>query len=349
MKICVYAISKNEEQFVERFYKSCKGADLVVLCDTGSTDLTELLARNAGMTVYNISVNPWRFDQARNIALGLIPQDIDVCISLDLDEVLMPGWREEIERVWTEQTTRLQYRYDWGRSHIFNATKIHKRHGYAWQNYCHEMIYPDPRSPEVWATTDFLLITHLPDDSKSRGNYLSLLEADVKQNPHSSRNTFYLGREYFFAGQYQKSIDTFIYYLDMPESTWYHERSFALRTMAKCHQSLARLHEAKVVAEIATKEAKNLRENWCLLAEIAQKQEDWRLSFASATRALNIHQRDYAYTSDESVWGSRPYDAAAIAAHYLGLKDSAKKYGQQALDLDPENPRLQSNMSWYSK
>ena len=44
-KICVYAICKNEEKFVERWYNSMKEADYIVVLDTGSTDKTiELLA-----------------------------------------------------------------------------------------------------------------------------------------------------------------------------------------------------------------------------------------------------------------------------------------------------------------
>ena len=45
MKIAVYAISKNESQFVERFCKSAVDADLIVIADTGSTDNTVELAK----------------------------------------------------------------------------------------------------------------------------------------------------------------------------------------------------------------------------------------------------------------------------------------------------------------
>ena len=82
MKIAVYAISKNEEEFVERFCASAKEADLILIADTGSTDNTVGLARSLGATVYDISVRPWRFDKARDTALNLIPGDYDVCISL---------------------------------------------------------------------------------------------------------------------------------------------------------------------------------------------------------------------------------------------------------------------------
>ena len=85
MKICVYAISKNEARFVKRFCDSAKDADLILIADTGSTDDTIQLAMNAGARVYDICVKPWRFDKARDTALALVPGDFDICISLDLD------------------------------------------------------------------------------------------------------------------------------------------------------------------------------------------------------------------------------------------------------------------------
>ena len=39
-KICVYAIAKNEEQFVDRWVDSMSEADVIVVLDTGSTDRT---------------------------------------------------------------------------------------------------------------------------------------------------------------------------------------------------------------------------------------------------------------------------------------------------------------------
>ena len=136
MKIAVYAISKDEEKFVERFCASAKEADLILIADTGSTDGTVAEAQRCGATVHHICITPWRFDLARNAALALVPRDIDVCVSLDLDEVLEPGWREEIERVWTEKTTRLRYMFDWGVGIKFKYEKIHARHGYMWHHPC---------------------------------------------------------------------------------------------------------------------------------------------------------------------------------------------------------------------
>ena len=40
MKVCVYAISKNEEKFAERWAKSMREADEIYVLDTGSRDKT---------------------------------------------------------------------------------------------------------------------------------------------------------------------------------------------------------------------------------------------------------------------------------------------------------------------
>jgi len=169
MKICVYAISKNEEMFVERFCNSAKDADLILIADTGSTDMTADLAQDCGAQVHEICITPWRFDDARNAALALIPKDIDVCVSLDLDEELQPGWREEIERVWTKGTTRLRYGFDWGAGIVFKYEKIHARHGYRWTHPCHE--YPIPYLiDEQYADTDMLMVIHKPDKPRAVAN-----------------------------------------------------------------------------------------------------------------------------------------------------------------------------------
>ena len=68
MKIAVYAISKNEEKFVERFCDSAKNADVILIADTGSTDNTVSLATNCGATVHEILVN--HNGRPRNIVLA---------------------------------------------------------------------------------------------------------------------------------------------------------------------------------------------------------------------------------------------------------------------------------------
>lgn len=343
MKIAVYAISKNEEMFVERFCASAKDADLILIADTGSTDKTVALAEKCGATVSNITITPWRFDDARNAALALLPRDIDVCVSLDLDEELQPGWRKEIERVWTEGATRLRYKFDWGAGIAFYYEKIHARHGYRWVHPCHE--YPIPYLiDEVYAQTDMLLVVHKPDPTKSRGQYLHLLEMSVKEDPHDPRNAFYYARELSFHAKWAESIRECERYLALPGANWPNERCYAYRVMSRCYSELGDWANAIRCARLGVIEAPNTREPWCEVATIAYRQHQWAECYGAAMSALAITNKELVYTVDPEVWGAKPHDLAAIAAYHLGLKDAAVLHAENALSHDPQNERLKSNL-----
>lgn len=345
MKIAVYAISKNEEQFVKRFCESAKEADVVLIADTGSTDNTVQVAKECGAQVYNICINPWRFDKARDTALALIPSDVDVCVSLDLDEELQPGWREEIERVWKEDTTRLRYKFDWGCGIAFYYEKIHHRKGYHWHHPCHEYPVPDVRTKEVWAQTDMLLVIHKPDPTKSRGQYLDLLHLAVTEDPRCPRNAFYYARELTFYRKWQEAIDALNKYLAMPEATWPNERCYAMRLLGKSYDEMG--WDGLVWHRRACAEAPNTREPWCDLAMACYRKGLWEECFAATSNALKIKNKEAVYTMDPTVWGALPHDLLSIAAHKLGMKEEAIKHGEIAVQFEPNNERLVKNLEYY--
>ena len=97
MKVIVYAISKNEEKFVDRWVNSMQEADEIIVLDTGSTDHTVEELKKRGVIVYQETIFPWRFDTARNESLAKVPKDADICVATDLDEVFVPGWRAVLE------------------------------------------------------------------------------------------------------------------------------------------------------------------------------------------------------------------------------------------------------------
>ena len=349
LKICVYAISKNEAHFAERFCTSAKDADLILIADTGSTDGLPEEARKYGAVVHDICITPWRFDLARNAALALIPRDFDVCISLDIDEVLQPGWREEIERVWIKgHTTRLRYMFDWGCGIQFYYEKIHAKHGYMWHHPCHEYPVNDGRIAEVWAQTDMLLAVHMPDPTKSRGQYMDLLELSVQEDPDCPRNAFYYARELSFHSRWYESIQACKNYLALPRATWMNERCYAYRVMGRSYSEIGLPDEAEKAFQMAASEAPNTREPWCELALLMYRQHRWEECFAYAMRALRIVNREQVYTCDPAVWGAQPHDLAAIGAWHLGLKDMAIEHGQKAVELEPNDERLRANLEWFT-
>jgi glycosyltransferase involved in cell wall biosynthesis len=347
LRICVYAISKNEEMFVERFCQSAKDADLILIADTGSTDGTVKKAVKNGAYVQTICITPWRFDDARNAALALIPKDTDVCISLDLDEELQPGWREEIERVWTEGTTRLRYGFDWGAGIVFKYEKIHARHGYRWTHPCHE--YPIPYMiEERYADTDMLMVIHKPDPTKSRGQYLPLLEMSVREDPVDPRNAFYYARELSFHGQWQRAIEECERYLALPGANWPNERCYAYRVMARCYNELGDWDNAIKSARLGVVEAPYTREPWCEIAKLAYQRQQWAECYGAAKSALAIEHRELVYTVDPEVWGAMPHDYASIAAYHLGMKEEAIRQGELALSHSPNDERLKANLVYFT-
>ena len=148
-KICIYAICKNEEKYVDKWYNSIKDADKIFVLDTGSSDNTiEKLKSKEKVIVNKEIINPWRFDIARNKSLDMVDLDTDICICLDLDEVLLPCWREELEKLWQKNTTRASYTYNWSLDEnnnplvTFYIDKIHRRTGYKWTHPVHEVLTP---------------------------------------------------------------------------------------------------------------------------------------------------------------------------------------------------------------
>jgi len=147
MKIAVISIAKNESKHVDRWFNSAKDADALIVLDTGSSDTTVDRCKQLGITVHERQYETWRFDTARNDLLALVPDDIDFVINLDLDEVLVDGWRAHLEGV-DPKVTRPRYKYVWNwledgsEGLVYSGDKIHTRHGYL------AKLIPDER--EVW-------------------------------------------------------------------------------------------------------------------------------------------------------------------------------------------------------
>jgi tetratricopeptide (TPR) repeat protein len=225
--------------------------------------------------------------------------------------------------------------------------KIHARHGYHWHHPCHEYPRPDGRIEEVWAYTEKLLVSHHPDPTKSRGQYIDLLELSVKEDPFCPRNAFYYARELSFHGKWKEAIAACKSYLNMPNATWMNERCYALRVMGKCHQEVDDWKAAENAFHMACVEAPNTREPWCELALLMYRQNRWAECFAFSMRALQITSREMVYTCDPTVWEHWPHDLAAISAWHLGMKDIAVEQAELAVEKSPNDLRLKANLKLF--
>lgn len=350
-KVCVYAICKNEEQFVDRWMDSMGEADEIVVTDTGSTDKTAEKLRARGAVVYVNEVKPWRFDVARNISLDHVPDDADICVCTDLDEVLVKGWRECLEKAWKPDTDRGRYIFNWslkpdGTPGVqFVYFKVHKKKDYRWKSPVHEYLAYVGGTSEKVVFIDGMVLNHYPDNSKSRSSYLPLLETAAREDPEDDRMNYYLGREYMYNGQWKKCIDTLKGYLKLKRAVWNDERSAAMRWIASSYSKLPDNGEAYRWYYRAIAEAPYMRDPYVEFARLGYFLGDWELTFFMVEEALKIKNRSQTYVNMDYSWDFTPYDLGAISCYWLGMLEKSRDYAKTALSYSPDDERLKNNLA----
>lgn len=360
-KICVYAICKNEEKFVDIWVESMKEADLIVVTDTGSTDGTVEKLKSLGVTVFEETISPWRFDVARNISLAHVPEDVDICVCTDLDERFIPGWREKLESAWEKNESKGavsktgRYIYNWslkdnGTPDIqFHYFKVHERLGFRWKCPVHEYIEYVGKAPLKIVFIEGMVLNHYPDASKSRSSYLPLLEMAVKEDSKDSRMRYYLGREYMYTAQWENCITTLNEYLEMPSSSWKDERCAAMRWIAKSYQRLGRISDAYYWYFNAIAEQPEMRDPFVEFARFCILQKDWAMAYFLSKEALKITERSSTFVNMGYSWDYTPNDICAVSAFYMGIFDESKIQAEAALQFDPANERLINNLRLCGK
>lgn len=352
LRIAVYGICLNEAANVDGYMASAADADLVVMADTGSSDDTADRFRQAGAIVHDLRVIPWRFDDARNAALALVPADVDVCIALDLDNRLPPGWRALVEAAFVPPVNQLVYASVWARTadgapRRFLDNRIHARAGFRWIGPCHEYLAPSGGPVHV-ASVPELAIEQAMDVGKSRAQYLPLLQMAVAERPDDRRAAHYLGRELAFTGRLAEAIAEFERYLAMAPPRHDAERSATLRLMAECARGLGDAERALALCHQAVEENPTLRGAWTDLAAAHYGAENWDACWATARQAAG--RPDVVGTYGEEAWSAvLPEDLAAISGWKLGHRAEALAFGRAALAKAPGSERIRANVAQMAK
>ena len=222
---------------------------------------------------------------ARTTALSLLPVDVDVCIKLDLDERLQPGWRPNLKKrgFRAQRGCAIWYTWNWKAPGVpdvvFRSDLIHARAGYIWRYPTHEIL--DTTLTQVMAESE--LAIHQFPETKPRPNDLPLLELAAREN-RCSRTLFYLGREHSFRQEWPACQKVLEDYLLLPDARWTPERSHAMRLIgwSRKHQG----DEAGATAWFlrACAEDPYLRENWLDLAETLYAAKDWAGCYYASER-----------------------------------------------------------------
>lgn len=339
MKVAVYAIALNEEMFIERWATSARDADLLIIGDTGSTDRTVELAKSMKITVIDASVKPWRFDTARNTVLNNIPKDFDWCIALDLDEVLVDGWRDALENCPTEiNLPEYYFVHDWlsedREGLAYYARKVHRRNDFEWRLPIHECLYP---VENIVAVTKFIpnfKIHHYPDtrNKEHRKQPLDLLDIAINEDPKNTTVLFYWSRTHYQNGNWDKAYEGFIRILELIKNQ---DISFDRVKIAaeKIMRYLAHIdvdnREKWLIDACAC--CPDKREPWAVLAEYYFFNKDYKRCLDAAEKAFLITKHKFEYECEPFAWSYKIYEFAALSAYALNLNDKGEYYKQETL------------------
>lgn len=369
-KICVYAICKNEKQFVEKWLNNMSEADYVVVLDTGSTDGTyEMLQQDKRVTKVEQKIyDNFRFDVARNDSMKLCPDDANILICTDFDELLNPGWAKILRDSWNskytngETITRGIYLYAWNHTssgepcNMFIYDKIHTR-DYHWIYPVHEVLMPNKTEEEGFheVRLDFgtsIFLQHYQDTTKPRRFYFDLLKLSCEENPDDSHARMLLAREYLLKKEYESAIEEYLKVLQMPDVNQPNKRLVllgALFHISLCYESINNYDECIWYCQEFIKEDPTYRDPYFLMSEVYNLMGMYTLGNACVKAGFEYGIRKYDWVENGGSWTGWGYDLLAVSSFYTGKVDLAIENGNKALEYDPDNPRILKNQNIYMK
>lgn len=358
VKVCLYAICKNEEKNVDEWMAYADEADFIYVLDTGSEDgtLTKLsyFAQEDPKVRFSAidfseTERGFRFDDARNKSIELAEEafpEADVFLTTDLDERLDPGWAGLIREGWSKSGHMQRIGYSWAMegAKVLSTRNWGHARGWRWKYPCHEVMIRG-YDGDIWYKPDErldlcdkLVVWHHKDFAKPRDFYLDLLRkrADEYRDVPSYA---YLVREYSYRQDWEAILD------------WEHDIEQAIAGKEGNEAMTCCVYIA--MAHSFLKHADGEAEKWYKLA--LEKDDKFRFAwFEYAMHMDRMGDREGAYrllkegyeksvrivhvifVDQEDMWTWRYLDWCGVEAYWLDELDEAAVWFGKALEKAPE-------------
>ena len=363
VKVCVYAICKNEEKFVERWLEAVDEADYIAVLDTGSTDNTKNLfdeysLNNPGKLIFKCYDygNDFRFDTARNDSLKLVPFDTDVCVVFDLDQVPITGWSNIVRKQFNIKGLPSGYIIDHDEDgneiRRWRSKNVHPNSPYyIWTKPIHEGIHYIKEENEFndCFCNDFI-INHYPDTSKDRSLYTDLLRKAVAENPADPYYVNYLGLELSKNGHEEEAVEI---YKNGLTSCSFDNNFLKFQMYINLGSILVNKDPAQALNYYEDAEDMGIktRRLYVYMADVYKKVADTSMEIFYLLKALkDVKEYSHDWRDDFDYFNGVIEDRLALL-YYYEEKDYilALKYGAEALSYQPENARLKNNVDYFYK
>lgn len=377
------SIGRNESKTLPRLLGSLKefmarGGE-VIYVDTGSTDNTAQIARDAGCRVFeegprfhytcdeetakainekfvvpgdppiiNAGDRFFAFDKARNYAMTLAKNDF-ICTP-DCDEAWTVLDIDKLNKFIEEGYQKLMV--DFVFAHFPDGkpavefcadTRLYDRREVKWKGIIHEtMRHGDIKMGRVSRNVAFL--EHFQNKETDRSKYLAGLAWACYDEPENDRNSHYFARELMYRGYTRSAIKEFRRHIDMNQ--WADERGQSMVYMGNCYEALGEDEMALDSWHKAFELTGNRREPLIALAYYWKKKDKRHMVAAYAAAALQIPNNGF-YANRVSNYTFEPHALLYWANGWTGNLRGARENWLKCYDYHPDMVDFKRDFQYY--
>jgi glycosyltransferase involved in cell wall biosynthesis len=272
IKLSVSMIVRNEESCLAKCLESIRGADELVVVDTGSTDATKAIASSFGARLFDFK---WidDFAAARNYSLQQCTGDWVFIV--DADWELEPGGMAKI-RAAAENACPGDKVIDVnvvGNNLRYQQPLLFRRCPEVfWKGTAHNYLsVVQSNSSDITIRAGYSA-AHRKDPDRT----LRILTKALKKNSKLVREKYYLAREYYYRKDYKNAINWYRSYLE--KAFWRPERADAQLTLAKCYWATSQGELARRACLQAISDNANFKEALLFMADLSwpKNAKRWR-------------------------------------------------------------------------
>lgn len=312
-------IVKNEEALLSRCLQTVMKADAIYILDTGSRDRTIEIARQYTDNVFLDFIWVDDFSLAQNHIKSKVKEDW--ILSIDADEQLLCPWSDvqaAVEQAENVVRVKMVAEGDHQANNFHFGRLFRNTPDIFWCQSIHKHLNVPGEGEEVGNVS--IMYGYSPAHELDIDRSLRMLERAVATEDNPIRNLYYLGREYWYKGRYQDSINTFQRYIKV--SNWPAEKAEAYMNMGQCYMALGQFQEGSDCLLQAIKINANFKEAIDVMASISTHENaiQWRRLSKTANNRDVLWNRVPAEPAPDVLFIEPHQDDATLYGFYTLLR-----------------------------